>query len=148
MKKTISILFAVLFLGLCLIPSVGLALTGGSGAAAHQVLAARPSLTNKDGALDPDYLEKLSDYVNDRFSLRQEAVTLWARLNAKLLRSVLDGTERGPYRAAAVENAAAVIIVGGKTSNYREALDMARESIDSGRAAAKLEALVRLSNGQ
>ena len=87
MKKTISILFAVLFLGLCLIPSVGLALTGGSGAAANQVLAARPSLTNKDGALDPDYLEKLSDYVNDRFSLRQEAVTLWARLNAKLLRS-------------------------------------------------------------
>lgn len=87
MKKTISILFAVLFLGLCLIPSVGLALTGGSGAAANQVLAARPSLTKKDGALDPDYLENLSAYVNDRFSLRQEAVTLWARLNAKLLRS-------------------------------------------------------------
>lgn len=87
MKKRISILFAVLFLALCLIPSVGLALTGGSGAAANQVLAAKPVLTKKDGGLNPDYLANLAAYVNDRFSLRQEAVTLWAELNAGLLHS-------------------------------------------------------------
>ena len=65
-----------------------------------------------------------------------------ANANAKLLLSVLGGEERGPYRAAAVENAAAAILVGGKAANYKEALALAAESVDSGRALAKLKALV------
>ncbi len=87
MKKTLSLLFAVLFLALCLIPSLGLLITGGSGAAANQVLAPKPVLLKSDGKLNTAWLEDLSRYVNDRFSLRQEAVTLWARLNAGLLHS-------------------------------------------------------------
>jgi len=65
-----------------------------------------------------------------------------AAANAKLLLSVLGGEERGPYRAAAVENAAAAILVGGKAANYKEALSVAAESVDSGSALAKLKALV------
>lgn len=87
MKKLLSLLFAVLFLAMCLIPSLGLLLTGGSGAAANQVLAAKPALEKRNGSLNTAWLEDLSRYVNDRFSLRQEAVTLWARLNAALLHS-------------------------------------------------------------
>ena len=87
MKKLFSLLFAVLFLVLCAVPALGLALTGGSGAAANQVLATRPELLTRDGGLNTAWLEDLSRYVNDRFFLRQEAVTLWARLNASLLRS-------------------------------------------------------------
>ena len=87
MKKTLSLLFAALFLALCLIPSLGLLITGGSGAAANQVLASKPVLLKSDGSLNTAWLEDLSRYVNDRFSLRQEAVTLWARLNAGLLHS-------------------------------------------------------------
>ncbi len=87
MKKTLSLLFAALFLALCLIPSLGLLITGGSGAAANQVLAPKPVLLKSDGKLNTAWLEDLSRYVNDRFSLRQEAVTLWARLNAGLLHS-------------------------------------------------------------
>ena len=87
MKKTLSLLFAALFLALCLIPSLGLLITGGSGAAANQVLAPKPVLLKSDGSLNTAWLEDLSRYVNDRFSLRQEAVTLWARLNAGLLHS-------------------------------------------------------------
>lgn len=87
MKKTLSLLFAALFLALCLIPSLGLLITGGSGAAANQVLAPKPVLLKSDGRLNTAWLEDLSRYVNDRFSLRQEAVTLWARLNAGLLHS-------------------------------------------------------------
>ena len=87
MKKRLSVLFIALFLVLCLIPSLGLLLTGGSGAAANQVLAAKPALEKRDGRLNTGFLEDLARYVNDRFSLRQEAVTLWARLNAGLLRS-------------------------------------------------------------
>ena len=65
-----------------------------------------------------------------------------AERNAKLLLSVLNGEERGAYRAAAIENAAAAILVGEKAADYKEALAVAAESVDSGRAAAKLKAMV------
>lgn len=87
MKKVFSLLFVALFIVLCAVPSLGLALTGGSGAASNQVLAAKPELRKFDGSLNTAWLEDLSRYVNDRFSLRQEAITLWARLNAALLHS-------------------------------------------------------------
>lgn len=65
--------------------------------------------------------------------------------NAVLLRRVLTGEDRGAYRAAAVENAAAAIRVAGKAATWEEALAAAAESVDSGRALEKLEGLVRLS---
>ena len=83
-KKIVSLLFAVLFLGLCAVPAVGLVLTGGAKAGANEVLAPKPALTNRDGSLNGDYLADLADYVGDRFYLRQECVTAWARLNAAL----------------------------------------------------------------
>ena len=64
-----------------------------------------------------------------------------AARNAGLMLSVLRGEERGAYRAAAIENAAAAIIAGEKAAGYEEALALASESVDSGRALAKLEAL-------
>ena len=65
-----------------------------------------------------------------------------AATNAKLLLSVLNGEDRGAYRAAAVENAAAAILIGDKAASYAEALSRAAESIDSGRARAKLDAML------
>ena len=65
-----------------------------------------------------------------------------AEENANLLLSVLRGEDRGAYRAAAVENAAAAIVVGGKAKDYAEAIEVARESIDSGRALAKLNGMI------
>ena len=65
-----------------------------------------------------------------------------AATNAKLLLSVLNGEDRGAYRAAAVENAAAAIMVADKTASYAEALALAKESVDSGRAIAKLKAML------
>ena len=62
--------------------------------------------------------------------------------NAKLLVAVLSGEDRGARRAAAVENAAAAILAGGRASTALEAMDAARESIDSGRALAKMKAMV------
>ena len=61
--------------------------------------------------------------------------------NAKLLLSVLKGEERGAYRAAALENAAAAIMVGELVASYDEAMALAAESVDSGRALAKLDAM-------
>ncbi len=69
-----------------------------------------------------------------------------ARENAEILLRVLRGEDRGAYRAAAVENAAAAILCAGKASSYPEALALAAESIDSGRAAEKLRKMVEISN--
>ncbi|MBR5981305.1 MAG: hypothetical protein IK035_04790, partial [Firmicutes bacterium] len=66
--------------------AAGLLLGHGSGAAANQKLAGKPDAL-KNGSVNTDYLEDLAAFVNDRFFLRQEAVTLWTRLNASLLRS-------------------------------------------------------------
>ena len=71
MKKTISLLFAALFLLLCLIPSVGMLLFGESRAGANEVLASAPSLRNRDGTLNGGCLQDFSDYIGDRFFLRQ-----------------------------------------------------------------------------
>ena len=66
-----------------------------------------------------------------------------AKTNAQLLLSVLRGEDHGAYRAAAIENAAAAILVGEKASTYEEALSIAAESIDSGRAIEKLNAMLK-----
>ena len=65
-----------------------------------------------------------------------------AQENAKLLLGVLKGEDKGARRAAAVENAAAAILVADRASNYADALAMAKESVDSGRAVAKLNAML------
>lgn len=67
-----------------------------------------------------------------------------ARDNAQLIRAVLDG-ETGPRVEAArdliVANAAAAIFVGGLEGDLDRAADRAQESIRSGAALGKLEAL-------
>ncbi|GAV22657.1 anthranilate phosphoribosyltransferase [Carboxydothermus pertinax] len=64
--------------------------------------------------------------------------------NARLLQEVLRG-KPGPLREVVLLNAAFGIMAGG-VNDFREALLMARESIDQGLAAEKLEKLRRLSH--
>jgi len=63
--------------------------------------------------------------------------------NAEIVRRILSGAEQGPKRDAVLLNAAAALFVAGKTKSQAEGWDMAGETIDSGRAAAKLAELVR-----
>ncbi|WP_128254294.1 anthranilate phosphoribosyltransferase [Falsirhodobacter deserti] len=65
--------------------------------------------------------------------------------NAKALRALLDGAP-GAYRDAVLLNSAAALVVADRATNLPEGADMARESIDSGAARAKLAALSRLTN--
>ncbi len=58
--------------------------------------------------------------------------------NAEILRSILDGRP-GPKRDIAVVNAAPAIVVSGLADGFVEAVDLAREAIDSGDARAVLE---------
>ncbi len=67
-----------------------------------------------------------------------------ARANARIIEGILDG-EPGPRRDVVVLNAAAAILVSGLEADYRRAIGSAQASIDSGRAAAVLASLRRLS---
>ncbi|MHB8085678.1 MAG: anthranilate phosphoribosyltransferase [Dehalococcoidia bacterium] len=64
--------------------------------------------------------------------------------NADILRSVLKGV-KSPRRDVVLLNAAAGIYVGGLARSLKDAVGLARESIDSGRAAEKLDKLVNFS---
>jgi anthranilate phosphoribosyltransferase len=64
--------------------------------------------------------------------------------NAALLRAVLDG-EAGPRRDVVVLNAAAAVIAAGRADDWREAIGVAREALESGRAATVLSRLVETS---
>jgi anthranilate phosphoribosyltransferase len=64
--------------------------------------------------------------------------------NAGILRSVLNG-EKTSRRDVVLLNAAAGIYVGGLVATLKEAVDLASQSIDNGRAAAKLDRLVDFS---
>ena len=63
--------------------------------------------------------------------------------NALITRRVLDG-EKGAYRNAAVLNAAAAIVSGGKAATIAEGVKLAEAAVDSGAALKKLELLVML----
>ena len=63
-------------------------------------------------------------------------------VNAALTLSVLKGAERGAYRLAAALNAAAAIVAAGKADSLEAGLLLAAESIDSGAAFGKLQAMI------
>jgi len=64
--------------------------------------------------------------------------------NASLIRKILAG-EAGPRRDVVILNAAAALIAAGKTDDWREALRLAADSLDSKRAAGVLDRLVSVS---
>ncbi len=68
-----------------------------------------------------------------------------ARRNAQITLAILRGEEEGAKRDISLINAAAAIAVSGKASDLREGLEMAAEAVDSGRALAKLNELVKFS---
>ncbi len=63
--------------------------------------------------------------------------------NAEIVRRILRGDERGPKRDTVLLNAAAAFFVAGKTKSLTEGWDLAAETIDSGRANAKLAEIAR-----
>ena len=68
-----------------------------------------------------------------------------ADYNARILRGVLDG-EEGPQRDVVLLNAAAAVVVGGLAEDITAGLEVARESIDSGKARQALDRLIEVSN--
>jgi len=68
-----------------------------------------------------------------------------APTNAMMLKEVLGG-QKGPRKDIVLLNSAAVIVAAGKAKSLEEGLEIAAESIDSGRAVGKLNQLIEVSN--
>lgn len=69
-----------------------------------------------------------------------------AQQNARIIRDILQG-ERGAPRDIVLMNAGAAIYIGGLARDLQEGIHLAADSIDSGRASARLNALVDASRG-
>jgi anthranilate phosphoribosyltransferase len=67
--------------------------------------------------------------------------------NAAAIRAILSGEERGARRDAILLTAAGAIAAGGHADDLRDGLELARETLDSGAAAERLDALVAFSHG-
>ncbi|GGA11283.1 anthranilate phosphoribosyltransferase [Neptunicoccus cionae] len=64
--------------------------------------------------------------------------------NAAALKALLAG-EASAYRDAVLLNTAAALVVADKAENLRQGVEVAAQSIDSGAAAAKLDALAKIT---
>lgn len=64
--------------------------------------------------------------------------------NAGIITAIFAG-EKGPKRDIVLMNAAAALVVAGKTEDLREAFSMAADTVDSGRARAKLEEIIKFT---
>jgi len=101
------------------------------------------------------WVAKLSDGAIDEIEIHPEDAALPVHPfesilggepsdNAKALRGLLAG-ETSAYRDAVVLNAAAGLVVAGAAPNLRSGAEMAAESLDSGQAKAKADALATAS---
>lgn len=62
--------------------------------------------------------------------------------NAEITRAILSGEERGAKREIVLLNAGAALYIGGKAESIADGIILAKEAIDSGKAAEVLENLV------
>ena len=70
-----------------------------------------------------------------------------ARTNAQIAREILSGRQ-GAGHDVVVANAGAALYVGGAATSFREGANMARETIETGRAMEKLQQLIEASQSR
>lgn len=66
--------------------------------------------------------------------------------NGARLRAVLSGEESGAYRDAVLLNAAAALLIADQVESLKEGVQMAADSLDSGKALSKLEGLAKVTS--
>jgi len=109
-------------------------------------LSARTRITRLKGEKISTYYIQPEDFGMRRIS-RVEIRGGTREENAHILTSILE-SERGPGREIVLLNAAACLVAADMAGDLKEGIEMARESIDSGRAREKLERLIAFTNVQ
>lgn len=68
------------------------------------------------------------------------------KVNAQITKDILSGKEKGEKRNIVLLNAGATLYAGGMCSSIEEGIKLAQKTIDSGKAASIIDALVEASN--
>lgn len=100
----------------------------------------------KGGKVDTYYI-KPGDFGMKKGS-REEIVTRNIGENKQAIIEILKGEETGVRRNVVLLNAAGAMVVGEKAKNIEEGIKLAKESIDSGKAYKKLEALIQFTSAK
>jgi len=90
------------------------------------------------------YALKPEDYGMRRASL-VEILGGSPEENARILRGILSGADKGPRRDIVLLNSAGGLIVAGKAKDFSEGVGLARQLIDSGKAIKKLDEYIMYS---
>ncbi|MFC1517301.1 anthranilate phosphoribosyltransferase [Candidatus Margulisiibacteriota bacterium] len=69
-----------------------------------------------------------------------------AKKNAEIVLEILSNKKPGPYTDISILNAAAVIVAGNKAKNLADGVKLAKQSIKSGAALAKLNSMIEFTN--
>jgi anthranilate phosphoribosyltransferase len=69
-----------------------------------------------------------------------------AMFNAEITRDIFSGVEQGAKRDIVVLNAAFALFVDGNVRDIQEAIEMAKEGLDSGKASKHLDVIAKVSN--
>jgi anthranilate phosphoribosyltransferase len=92
-----------------------------------------------------NYLIQPEDFGLRRFP-REEVLGGNAAENAEIALRILKNEEKGARRQIVLINAAAAICVGGRAKDFREGMQLAAQSIDSGAGNKKLEELIQFTS--
>jgi anthranilate phosphoribosyltransferase len=97
----------------------------------------------KDGKIKTYYIRP-EDFAMARASL-QEIRGGDREKNTRILKDILAG-EKGAKRDIVLINAAACLVAAGQAKSFKEGIEIAKDSIDSGRAKEKLQSLISFTN--
>ncbi|SVD79735.1 uncharacterized protein METZ01_LOCUS432589, partial [marine metagenome] len=97
----------------------------------------------KDGSVET--FEVAPEDANLPRSNMEELIGGDPEYNAEEIRELLNG-KPGPHRDIVVMNTAAALVIGGKVENLADGALEAADSIDSGKASAKLAKLIEITN--
>jgi len=86
-------------------------------------------------------------YVPETFGFKQidvkELMSNSIEENAKIMRNILEGKEKGAKADIAILNAAAMLYAANIAETIQQGVDLAKESLESGKALEKLELLAK-----
>ena len=110
MKKNILYrLYAAVFVGACLVPSVLMPVSKPDPEKEKRTLASFPKTKDEDGSLNFDFFDQFGEWFSDHMAFRQQFVNANARLRAALLGTSADddvivGTDGWLYYAGTVDD--------------------------------------------
>jgi anthranilate phosphoribosyltransferase len=117
----------------------------GEGSLDEISIIGRTKITQlKDGQIKTYYIQP-EDFRFKRATLEQikggDALK-----NAQIIIDILSGKEKGAKRDIILLNAAAAFTIASAVKDFKEGIELAKKTLDSGRALKKLEDLIKFSN--